>query len=122
MTTTLSYLFDATRVQTHTISRVCGYGVYGASVRVVTAGSEPGGQRGAQPVGRIHMAAEHHDRDVPGSRALQRGRRGLGAGARYPGVIEEQDTGPRPGPFGYKPVRVGVAALLARPGDQPRHR
>ena len=48
--------------------------------------------------------------------------RGLGAGARYPGVIEEQDAGSRPGPFGGKPVRVGVAALLARPDDQPCHR
>ena len=32
--------------------------MYGASVRVVTGGSEPGGQWGAQPVGRVHVAAE----------------------------------------------------------------
>src|SRR5258705_13886282 len=104
------------------ISLGCGYGVYGTSVRVVTAGSEPGGQSGAQPVGRIHVAAEHHDRDVAGARALECGGRGLGAGARYPGVVEEQNTGSRPGPFGRKPVQVGIAALLARPDDQPRHR
>src|SRR6266568_6872094 len=118
MTTTLSYLFLATRVQSHPISLVRGYGVYGASVRVVTAGSEPGGQRGAQRVGRVHMAAEDHDRDVAGAPALEGGGRGLGAGARYPGVVEEQDSS-RPRPFGYKPVRIGVTALLARPDDQP---
>jgi hypothetical protein len=92
--------------------------MYGASVRIVTAGSEPGGQRGAQPVGRVHVAAEHHDRDVAGARALQRGGRGLGAGARNPGVVEQQDSS-RPGPFGYKAVRVGVTALLPRPDGQP---
>src|SRR6266576_6802110 len=116
MTTTLSYLFLATRIQSRAISFVRGYGVYGASVRVVTAGSEPGGQRGAQRVGRAHVAAEHHDRDVAGARVLERGGRGLGAGARYPGVVEEQDSS-RPGPFGCKPVRIGVTALLARPDD-----
>src|SRR4051812_3715929 len=103
MTTALSYKFLATRVQGHAISLLCGYGMYGASVRVVTAGGEPGGQRGAQPVGRVHVAAEHHDRDVAGARALERGGRGLGAGARNPGVVEEQD-GSRPRPFGYKAI------------------
>ena len=92
---------------------MCGYGVYGASVRVVTARGEAGGQRGAVPVGRIDVAAEHHDRDVAGARALERGGRGLSAGARYPGVVEEQDTGSRPSPFGTKSVQVGVTALLA---------
>ena len=101
---------------------MCGYGVYGASVRVVTARGEAGGQRGAVPVGRIDVAAEHHDRDVAGARALERSGRGLGAGARYPGVVEEEYGCSRPGPFGPKSVRIGVAALLARPEYQPRHR
>src|SRR5438477_6772802 len=118
MITTLSYLFLATRVQSHAISLLCGHGMNGASVRVVTAGSEPGGQWGAQPVGRVHVAAEYHDRDVAGARALQGGGRGLGAGARNPGVVEEQDSS-RPRPFGYKAVRVGVTALLPRPDGQP---
>src|SRR6478609_7845383 len=118
MTTTRSYLFLATSVQSHAISLLRRYGMYGASVRVVTAGSEPGGQRGAQRVGRVHVAAEYYDRDVAGARALEGGGRGLGAGARYPGVVEEQD-GSRPRPFGYKAVRVGVTALLPRPDGQP---
>ena len=50
-------------------------GVYGASVRVIGARGEAGGQRGAQPVGRVDVAAEHHDRDVPGARVLERGGR-----------------------------------------------
>ena len=98
-----------------------GRQVYGTAVRVIGARGEPGGQRGAQPVGRVDVAAEDHDRHVAGARPLERGGRGLGAGARYPGVVEKQHTGSRPSPFGYKPVRVGVAALLARPDDQPGH-
>ena len=96
--------------------------MYGAFGRVVGGRGEPGGQRAAQPVGRVDVTAEHHHRDMAGARPLERGGRGLGAGARYPGVVKQQHTGSRRGPFGRIPVRVRVPALLARPDDQPRHR
>src|SRR6266536_2328579 len=89
MATTLSYLFLATRVQSHPISLVRGYGVYGASVRVVTAGSEPGGQRGAQRVGRVHMAAVVVQEGE--QQGQQRGtRRGV---RRAPGLVAPQADG-----------------------------
>ena len=101
---------------------VWSLGVYGALGRVVGSRDEPGGQRAGQPVGRVDVAAEQHHRDVAGAGPLERGGCGLGAGARYPGVVEEEYGCSRPGPFGPKSVRVGVPALLARPDDQPRHR
>src|SRR5258705_13878531 len=74
------------------ISLGCGYGVYGTSVRVVTAGSEPGGQSGAQPVGRIHVAAEHHDRDVAGRPAPGGGGPRRGAGGPRPAGVGGGNT------------------------------
>src|SRR5437763_12925751 len=93
--------------------------VYGTSARIVGKLGEARGQRGAEPVGRVEVTAEHDHRDPSRPRAFQRGRRRLGAGPGNPGILEEEDAGWQPAPFGIKAARVGVAALPPRPDDQP---
>src|SRR4051794_9609431 len=118
METTLSYLFNTTSVQSAAISLLCRSVVYGTSAGIAGTWGEARGQRGAEPVGRVEVAAEHDQRDPPGPRALERGGRRLGTGPRYPGILEQEDVPVEPAPFGVKTGRVGIAALPPRPDDQ----
>src|SRR5260370_2717996 len=85
------------------IDGYCGTGsgltVYGAFSQVVGRRGKADGQRAAQPVGRVEVAAEHYDRDTAGPGPLERGGRRLGAGAPHPRVGEPPYTGSPPGPF-----------------------
>src|SRR5260370_13225229 len=61
------------------IDGYCGTGsgltVYGAFSQVVGRRGKADGQRAAQPVGRVEVAAEHYDRDTAGPRPPLRGPR-----------------------------------------------
>jgi hypothetical protein len=92
--------------------------VYGTSARIVGTRDEARGQRGAEPVGRVEVAAEHDYRDPPGPRALERGGRRLRTGPGHPGIVEEEDVGVKLASFGVKTARVRIAALPPRPDDQ----
>src|SRR5579862_1107630 len=95
------------------IRTIWNWPVYGANGRVITGGMQGGQQRGAGRVGRVDVPAQHHDRDVTGAGQLERGGGGLGAGARHPGVVQEQDAGSGRAAQDLEAVQVEVATLVA---------
>src|SRR5580658_3381071 len=94
--------------------RACG--------RVVRAGPEPGQQPGRPGIGRVEVTAEYHDGDTPGPGQLEGGRGRLSAGARYPGVVDQEDVGSSHCPFGIKALNIQVTTLTAWPHGQPGDR
>ena len=89
-----------------------------AAGRIIGPDSQPGGERTGTGIGRVDVPAQQHGGDTPGAGQLEGRGGGLSASARYPAVVEQQDTGSDRRSSYKETVSPQIAALLSRADGQ----